>query len=52
MTIPKGYEWLGKVGTLPKTISEGLKLFGTQEVVGKGSNKTIMQWRSIHRAIA
>lgn len=45
MTLPKGYEWLGTVGTLPKTIQEGLKLIGTAEVVGKGSNKTIIGWR-------
>jgi uncharacterized protein (TIGR02594 family) len=42
--IPK-YEWLANVGTLPKTISEALKLHGVQEIVGKGSNKTIIGWR-------
>lgn len=52
MTIPKGYEWLNSVGTLPKTISEALKLFGTHEVVGKGSNKTIMAWRDELNAAA
>jgi uncharacterized protein (TIGR02594 family) len=45
MTFPKGYEWLGKVGQLPKTISEALALHGTAEIVGRGSNKTIMAWR-------
>jgi uncharacterized protein (TIGR02594 family) len=44
MMIPK-YEWLSNVGTLPKTISEALKLYGVQEIVGKGSNKTIIGWR-------
>lgn len=39
------YDWLKTIGTLPRTISEGLELLGTQEVVGKGSNRTIMGWR-------
>jgi uncharacterized protein (TIGR02594 family) len=42
--MPK-YEWLSNVGTLPKTIQEALKLHGVQEIVGKGSNKTIIDWR-------
>jgi uncharacterized protein (TIGR02594 family) len=45
MTYPAGYEWLGQIGQLPRTIQEGLKLFGTAEIVGKGSNRTIMSWR-------
>lgn len=45
MNYPPGYEWLAKVGTLPKTIQEGLALLGTAEIVGKGSNKTILSWR-------
>lgn len=52
MTYPKGYEWLGSVGTLPRTIQEGLKLLGTREVVGKGSNKTIIEWRDELNAAA
>lgn len=43
--IPKGYEWLNSVGVLPRTIQEGLKLHGVQEIVGKKSNKTIIEWR-------
>lgn len=43
--IPSKYEWLSKVGQLPRTIQEGLKLLGVAEVVGKGSNKTIIGWR-------
>jgi uncharacterized protein (TIGR02594 family) len=43
--MPPGYEWLASVGTLPRTIQQGLKLYGTAEVVGKGSNKTIISWR-------
>jgi uncharacterized protein (TIGR02594 family) len=42
--IPK-YEWLANVGQLPRTIQEAVKLHGVQEVVGKGSNKTIIGWR-------
>lgn len=45
MNYPFGYEWLANVGTLPKTIQEALKLLGVAEVVGKGSNKTIIGWR-------
>lgn len=45
MSLPERYAWLDKVGTLPRTISEGLKLLGVAEVVGRGSNKTIMSWR-------
>jgi uncharacterized protein (TIGR02594 family) len=43
--IPPAYEWLNAVGTLPKTISEGIRLLGVAEVVGKGSNRTILGWR-------
>ncbi len=45
LNLPKGYEWLDTVGTLPRTIQEGLALLGVAEVVGKGSNKTIIGWR-------
>lgn len=43
--LPKEYEWLNLAKTLPKVISIGLSFLGTQEVVGKGSNKTIISWR-------
>lgn len=45
MTYPKGYEWLADAGQLPLTTQVGLALLGTQEVVGKGSNRTIIGWR-------
>jgi uncharacterized protein (TIGR02594 family) len=45
MTYPPKYSWLSKIGALPKTIAESLPLIGVQEIVGKGSNKTIMAWR-------
>lgn len=40
-----GYEWLATLGTLPRVVAEGLKLIGVAEVVGKGSNRTIIGWR-------
>lgn len=42
---PPGYAWLDTIGTLPRTIQQGLRLYGTAEVVGKGSNRTIISWR-------
>ncbi len=44
-TISSNYEWLSNVGALPKTIQQGLRLLGVAEVVGKGSNRTIIGWR-------
>lgn len=43
--IPTAYAWLNRIGQLPRTISEGLALLGVAEVVGKGSNRTILAWR-------
>jgi uncharacterized protein (TIGR02594 family) len=45
MTYPKGYEWLGKIGALPRTIQVGISMIGTAEIVGRGSNRTIIGWR-------
>ena len=45
MTVPENYPWLADLRGLPKTILLGLDLLGTQEVVGTGSNKTIIAWR-------
>lgn len=45
MAYPKGYEWLGTVGQLPRTIQESAALLGVAEIVGKGSNRTIIGWR-------
>lgn len=39
------YDWLDSIGTLPRTIQTALELIGTREVVGKGSNRTIIDWR-------
>jgi uncharacterized protein (TIGR02594 family) len=45
MNIPAQYQWLQELPTLPKTISLALKELGVAEVVGRGSNKTIIAWR-------
>ena len=39
------YRWLEGLLGIPNTIQLGLALLGTQEVIGKGSNKTILSWR-------
>lgn len=43
--LPSSYAWLNTQGTLPRTIQEGLKLLGVAEVVGRGSDRTIIGWR-------
>jgi uncharacterized protein (TIGR02594 family) len=43
--LPAQYQWLHSVKGLPRTIAECIKLHGVQEVVGKGSNATILAWR-------
>jgi uncharacterized protein (TIGR02594 family) len=45
MNLPTQYQWLTRLRGLPNTIKEGLKLYGTKEVVGRGSNRTILGWR-------
>lgn len=45
MNIPAQYQWLQELPALPKTISLALKELGVAEVVGRGSNKTIIAWR-------
>jgi uncharacterized protein (TIGR02594 family) len=44
MKFPAGYEWLGELGTLPKLTTELLKMYGTEEVLGKKNNPVIMDW--------
>lgn len=45
MKLPQQYAWLNNIGTLPKMVTEGLKLLelNTQEIPGKGSNPVIIQ---------
>lgn len=45
MNLPSQYQWLENLKGLPNTIKEALKLYGVQEVVGKGDNATILAWR-------
>lgn len=42
--LPARYDWLNKIGVLPKMISEALKEFGTQEVAGAGNSPKILAW--------
>lgn len=44
MSYPRGYEWLAKVGTLPRTISEALAEYGTLETPGAADNPKIIGW--------
>lgn len=44
MTYPDGYEWLGKLGSLPRVIIEALALVGTREIVGPKHNPIILAW--------
>jgi uncharacterized protein (TIGR02594 family) len=45
--LPEKYKWLSTIGTLPKMVAHGIELLGTKEVIGKGSNRTILSWRDI-----
>jgi uncharacterized protein (TIGR02594 family) len=45
MSIPAAYAWLPTLSGLPKTISLAIKEYGVKEVIGRGSNKTIIAWR-------
>lgn len=45
MKLPEKYQWITKLRGLPLTIKLGLAEYGTAEVVGKGSNRTIIRWR-------
>ena len=43
MTLPSKYRFLlDEPG--PRILTEGLRLYGTREVAGSGSNPTILQW--------
>jgi uncharacterized protein (TIGR02594 family) len=43
-TDPK-YPWINNLKGIPNTIRYGMELLGVAEVVGKGSNRTILDWR-------
>lgn len=44
MKYPKGYEWLGEVGTLPLLVQNALPLIGVVETAGVKNNQTILDW--------
>lgn len=43
MTTPSAYAWLEGL-SLPRMVTEGLKLHGTLEIPGSANNPTIMAW--------
>lgn len=43
MSLPKQYEWLNKIGPLPKVLQIGLQYIGIREVKGMQNNPVIMQ---------
>lgn len=42
--LPKGYEWLGEIGPLPKVVREAIALYGTKEFPGGADNPVILGW--------
>lgn len=44
MPTPPEFDWLDKVGPLPRMVAEALKLYGTHEGVGSVDNPTILAW--------
>lgn len=45
MNLPAQYQWLASLKGRPKTITLALEELGVAEVVGRGSNRTIIAWR-------
>lgn len=45
MNLPAQYKWLESLDGTPKTIILAADQIGVAEVVGRGSNKTIIAWR-------
>ena len=43
--LPEQYAWLAGLSGVPNTLTLSVHLLGVKEVVGKGSNKTIIAWR-------
>lgn len=44
MPIPTKYNWLSRVGTLPKLVTQALREYGTIETPGRANNTKIMGW--------
>jgi uncharacterized protein (TIGR02594 family) len=45
MKLPSQYQWLTSLKGLPNTIKFALDQYGVVEVIGRGSNRTIIGWR-------
>lgn len=45
MKLPSAYKWIAALPGIPRTIKLGFEEHGVAEVVGRGSNKTILAWR-------
>lgn len=45
MNLPSQYQWLVGLPGLPNTIAFALAEYGVAEVIGRGSNRTILAWR-------
>lgn len=45
MKLPDPYAWVPALRGLPLTIRLALAEYGVQEVIGSGSNRTILAWR-------
>lgn len=47
MPVPANYQWLldPSLAPLPKTIQVAIRFLGVTEIVGKGSNDKIIDWR-------
>lgn len=43
--LPAAYQWLGRLKDIPRTITLAVAEHGVAEVVGRGSNRTIIGWR-------
>lgn len=42
--LPANYKWMGTIGTLPRLLQEGLKLYGVKEGKGALDNPVILGW--------
>lgn len=43
LQLPLKYQWVLKIGTLPKLLENGLKYYGVHEIKGKENNPVIME---------
>lgn len=45
MSLPEQYRWVAETFGIPNTIRYALEEYGVKEIVGRGSNRTIIGWR-------